>query len=170
MRITGAFVACVSLLVFAAGCRSVAPIQTAKPGDPAGTGSLEAVRQALAGSWTLVSLDVVDAQGGQRKIKASGQLTYDAFGAMSIRAVIEDAKLRDTVVLDYQGRIVIDRVRKEFYPADLTTDRPVETSQIAPVSPEKVRRYELSGDSFVVTYLDKSSRPTAVTRWRRQKS
>ena len=58
MRITGAFVACVSLLVFAAGCRSVAPIQTAKPGDPAGTGSLEAVRQALGHGAAACGIDL----------------------------------------------------------------------------------------------------------------
>jgi hypothetical protein len=169
MRTSAALVACVSLLMLSA-CRSSAPIQTAKVGDAAGTGSLEAVRQALAGSWTLTSLDLVDAKGSHRTVKASGQLTYDAFGAMNIRGVIDDAALRGAVVLDYQGRIVIDRVKKEFYPADLTTDRPVEPGQIAPVSPDKVRRYELSGDSLVVTYLDASSRPTAVASWRRQKS
>jgi hypothetical protein len=133
-----------------------------------GAGSLEATRRALDGQWTLVSLDVVDAGGARRPIKASGRLTYDAFGTMSVRGVIEDAALRDTLVIDYTGRIVIDVVRHEFYPADLVTDRPVDPDQIVAIAPDKVRRYELSGDSLAVTYLDRSAKPTAVIRWRRQ--
>lgn len=132
-----------------------------------GPESLEATRRGLEGSWTLVSLEVVDARGGRRPVKASGQLMYDAFGSMTVRGVIEDPGLRDTLVIDYTGRIVIDPVRREFYPADLASNRPVDPGQIAPVSPDKVRRYELSGDSFVVTYLDTSANPTAVIRWRR---
>jgi hypothetical protein len=92
---------------------------------------------------------------------------YDAFGSMNVRGVVEDPALTDTLVIDFQGRIVIDTVRLEFYPADLVTDRPVDPSQIVPISPEKVRRYELSGNSLVVTYLDKSAKPTAVIRWSR---
>jgi hypothetical protein len=53
-------------------------------------------------------------------------------------------------------------VRHEFYPADLVTDRPVDQGQVAGVSPDKVRRNELSGNEFVVTYLDGSATPEAV--------
>ena len=136
------------------------PVQT-------GPGSLEATRRALEGTWNLQTLEVVDARGAHRRIKASGQLMYDAFGSMNVRGVVEDPALTDTLVIDFQGRIVIDTVRLEFYPADLVTDRPVDPSQIVPISPEKVRRYELSGNSLVVTYLDKSAKPTAVIRWSR---
>jgi hypothetical protein len=86
---------------------------------------------------------------------------------MSVRGVIEDQAMKDTIVLDFDGRIVIDTVRREFRAADITLDRPVDQDRIAPISPDKVRRYELSGDSFVVTYLDAKSNPTAIASWRR---
>lgn len=132
-----------------------------------GPGSLTATRKALEGTWTLDSLEVVDAKGARRPVKAGGQLTYDSFGNMTVRGVIEDPALRDTLVLEYTGRITIDNVKHEFYPADLQSDRPVEASDIGPISPDKVRRYELAGNSFVVTYIDKAANPTAVIRWRR---
>ena len=86
---------------------------------------------------------------------------------MTVRGVIEDAALQDTLVIDYTGRITIDTARHQFYPADLASDRPVDPGQIAPIAPDKIRQYELNGDTFVVTYLDAAARPTAVIRWQR---
>jgi hypothetical protein len=150
------------------GCHS-APVQKPIYGGPVetGPGSLEATRRAFEGTWKLQTLEVVDARGAHRRVKASGQLMYDAFGSMNVRGAIEDPALTDPLVIDFQGRIVIDTVRHEFYPADLVSDRPVDPSQIVPISPEKVRRYELSGNSLVVTYFDKAAKPTAVIHWSR---
>ena len=132
-----------------------------------GPGSLAATRKALEGTWTLASLEMVDAQGMRRNVKASGQLSYDAYSNMTIRGVIEDASEAAPLVIDYQGRIFIDPAKREFYPADLVSLRPVEPGQGAAISPDKIRKYELSPDSFVVTYLDGSAKPTAIARWRR---
>ena len=132
-----------------------------------GPGSLEATRKALEGSWRLESLEVVDATGARRPVKAAGTLTYDAFGNMTVRGVIDDAALKGSLVLDYDGRIVIDTARHQFVPADLASDRPVDPGQIAPIAPDKIRRYELSADALIVTYVDASARPTAIARWRR---
>ena len=132
-----------------------------------GAGSLAAERKAFEGTWRLESLEVVQAGGARRPVKAGGQLTYDAFGNMTVRGVIEDPALRDQLILDYTGRITIDHIKHEFYPADLESDRPAPAAAIDKISPDKVRRYELSGNSFVVTYLDKAGQPTAVARWRR---
>lgn len=150
------------------GCAGGPTNRTARTG-PVATGpeSLEATRRAMEGASTLVSLEVVDAEGSHRPVQATGQLTYDAYGNLTIKGVIADAALRSTLVIDYTGRIVIDPVRHQYYPADLATDRPVAADQIAPVSPDKLRRYELSANAFVVTYLDASGKPTAVARWRR---
>jgi hypothetical protein len=156
------------LLPLSLGCGPTLSVRESRktPVDE-GAGSLEATRRSLQGSWTLVSLEVVDAKGARRPVKANGTLTYDAFGTMSVRGVIEDQAMKDTIVLDFDGRIVIDTVRREFRAADITLDRPVDQDRIAPISPDKVRRYELSGDSFVVTYLDAKSNPTAIASWRR---
>ena len=85
-----------------------------------GAGSLEATRRALEGTWTLASLEVVDAAGAGKPVKAAGQLTYDAFGNMTIKGVIEEPALKGSLVLDYDGRIVIDTAKHQFVPAALT--------------------------------------------------
>ena len=72
-----------------------------------------------------------------------------------------------SIALDYEGKIIIDNVRKQFYPADLESDRPVDPAKIAAIAPDKVRRYELTMDTFVVTYLDAAGKPTAVAKWRK---
>lgn len=110
------------------------------------------------------------ADGKTKRIKAGGMLTYDAFGGMDTKAAIEDPALRGTLVLDYSGRIVIDVGKSTFYPQDLESDRPADAAEIGPISPDKVRRFELTDDSLVVTILDKASKPTAVTHWHRQPS
>ena len=161
-------VAVTALALTFSGCKGGPTKRTMRtsPVDT-GAGSLEATRKALEGSWTLESLEVVDAKGASRPVKAGGKLTYDAFGNMTIRGVIEDAALKGSFVLDYDGRIVIDTARHQFVPADLASDRPVDLGQVAPIAPDKIRRYELSANALVVTYLDASGQPTAIARWRR---
>ena len=150
------------------GCAAAPRERPVKMGPvDTGAGSLEATRRGLEGSWTLSSLEVVDAAGVRRPVTANGRLTYDAYGNMMIRGVVEDAKLKDTLVIDFTGRIVIDSTKKQFYPADLNTDRPPSPSAIAAVSPDKVRQYDLAGDTFTVTYLDAAGKPTAVATWKR---
>ena len=132
-----------------------------------GPGSMEATRRGLEGTWTLASLEAVDAAGVHRPVKATGQLTYDAYGNMIIKGVIQDATATQSITLDYEGKIIIDNVRKQFYPADLESAQPVDPAKIAAIAPDKVRRYELTMDSFVVTYIDAAGKPTAVAKWRR---
>jgi hypothetical protein len=43
----------------------------------------------------------------------------------------------------------------------------VDPSQIGPVSPDKTRRYVLTDATFVITYIDRAGKVTAVTQWRR---
>lgn len=132
-----------------------------------GPGSLEATRRALQGTWSLVSLELVDPAGARKPVKATGQLTYDAYGSMKISGRIDDAPDRTPVLLDFSGRIVIDTQRKQFYPADLVAGQPVDQSRLVPVSPDKARRYEITADTLTVTYMDAGGKPTAVANWRR---
>ena len=38
---------------------------------------------------------------------------------------------------------------------------------ISPISPDKVRKYELTDRTFTVTYVDEHSKPTAIASWTR---
>jgi len=156
-------------LAFAGGgCRAAPldrPVRTSAVDT--GLGSVEATRRALEGAWTLTSLEAVDPSGAKRSVKASGQLQYDAFGNLTIKGQIDDPALQGSVVIDYTGRIVLDVARHLYYAQGLASDQPVNFDELAAVAPDKVRRYELTADSLVVTYLDASSKPTAISQWRR---
>jgi hypothetical protein len=157
-----------SVTFTASACVQPNSVRAGRMGAPnTGPGSTAAERKAFEGTWTLASLEIVNEQGTLRPVKASGQLSYDAYSNMTVRGVIEDPEARAPIVLNFEGRIFIDPVKHEFYPADLKTNRPVEPSDIAAIAPEKVRRYELSPDSLTVTYLDAAAKPSAIARWKR---
>lgn len=134
-----------------------------------GAGSLEAARRELQGSWSLTSLEAVDASGARQQVKANGVLSFDTYGNLTITGRIDDPRLDAAIPLAFTGRIVIDPAKGVFYPADVEpdTDRPVDTTRLAPVGLDKVRRYSVTGDTLVVTYLDASGKATAVATWRR---
>jgi len=160
--------ACVALALGAPNC-APAPIKKPLKTGPIASGpeSLEATRRALEGAWTLTSAEIVDDQGAHRPVKASGRLTYDAFGNMTVHGTVEDASLREKLVLEYQGRIVIDTTRHQFYPADLESAKPIDPDEIVRIAPDKVRHYELTATTLAVTYADKAGKTTAVVRWKR---
>lgn len=155
-------------LMLQAAC-AAAPRQTPiKLGSvDTGPGSLEATRRALEGSWTLVSLEVIETSGARQLVKATGRLTYDAYGTMTIHGMIENDPAKTPALLEFTGRIVIDTTHKQFYAADLVAGQPVDEAQLAPVSADKARRYELTSDALTVTYMDAAGKPTATASWRR---
>ena len=158
--------ACVALEFSLAGCAGGPTERPIKMGP--GPGTLEATRRAFEGTWTLVSAEIQDAATGRlRPVKASGQMTYDAYGNMTVHGVVDDPAFRDAQVLEFQGRIVIDPDRHVYYAADLSPDRPVDPDQIAMIAPDKVRHYELTATTLAVTYMDKAGKTTAVIRWKR---
>ena len=156
----------VGLLVVAtvSACAPRARVRPVKMGDvDTGAGSVEATRRQLEGTWELFRLEAIDATGNARTVKAAGRLVYDAYGNMTIKGVIEDPALKDTLVLDTEGRVVIDPVKKQFYAADVGQTDP----RLNAIAPDKVRTYELSPAEFIVTYRDASGKPTARAVWHR---
>ena len=122
----------------AAGCAGAPSQRPAKLGPvDTGAGSVESTRRALAGNWTLGSLEVIGSDGVRQTVKAHGTLSYDAFGSLIVNGVIDDPRLTNAVVLNYTGRIVIDPAKHQFYPADFNSEKPVDAAQIAPVSLDK---------------------------------
>ena len=164
-------VAAATVLIGAIALASCTKAPRQKPmlmGDVnAGAGSLEATRKALEGNWTLVSLNVVDASGAQKPVKAKAQLSYDAYGSLTIKGVVEDDPSKTPILLDYSGRIVIDTQKKLFYPADLVENRPVDEQRLAAVAPDKARKYEIAADMLTITYMDAAGKPTAISSWKR---
>lgn len=158
-----------AILAVLAACAG-APRQKPVPMGPVdtGEGSLEAARRELHGSWSLVSLEAVDASGARHPVQASGVLSYDEHGNLKTTGTIDDPRLQNAIPIDFTGRIVIDPVKRVFYPADLVSSEPVDSKQLAPVGLDKVRQYSVTGDTLVVTYLDAAGKPTAVLTWRKR--
>lgn len=138
---------------------------------PAG-GGLETVRRQFEGKWELVSLERLDASGKATPVDAAGQLTYDAFGNLSVQGEVRDASMRSELgerpaLLNVQGRAVIDTTRQELRILDLSSDRPVDEKMTATVSPDRVRTYQFEGDLLKLTIRDTAGTPTARTTWKR---
>lgn len=172
MRRTLAFVVTASIAcswLFVAGCAPSPRQRPVKMGPvDAGAGTLEAARRELEGAWVLQTLEIVNASGAFEPVKASGTLAYDAYSNLQINGKIDDPRLQKAIPLDFSGRVVIDATKREFYPADVEAGPKVDTSKLAPVGLDKVRKFEVTGDRLVVTYQDASGKPTAKTTWRRR--
>ena len=84
-----------------------------------GTESLAATRKQLEGTWTLTRFEVADNTGQLITVRAKAQLTYDAYGNLSIRGVLEEPlpgqkTVTEAPALAYTGKAVIDTARKEM--------------------------------------------------------
>lgn len=152
----------------AAGCSSAPRQRPVKVGSvDTGTGSLEAIRRQLQGTWDLVALEAVDA-GRLTPVNAAGRLLYDEFGNMSIKGTIDDPRLKDALRLDYSGRVVIDTARQELVPAEVSAgEASPDPAQLGRIATTQRRRYAFEGDLLKITYLDAAGNPTGVATWRR---
>src|SRR4051794_32826035 len=92
-----------------AGCESAPRSRAVKMGPvDTGLGSVEAVRRQLMGSWELVSLDIFSPSGEKTAAQASGRLTYDEFGNLSIKGTVTGSTQIDPSALNLSGRVAID--------------------------------------------------------------
>ncbi len=97
-------VACLTLSAVA-GC-AAAPRQRPIPVGPVdtGAGSLEAVRRQLSGTWELVSFEAFTGRGQSSRVPASGRLTYDEFGNLTVQGQLDDDDGRGrTTLLNMSG-------------------------------------------------------------------
>src|SRR5262249_46424136 len=130
----------------------------------------EATRRQLQGTWALVTLEMAPPGRASRvKVKASGTLTYDEYGNLTIDAHTDDpgapVAAREASLLAFTGRAVIDPVKHELTLADLTGN--VDPNEV--LSPERKRRYSIQADVLTLSSVDAQGGITAVTTWRRQR-
>jgi hypothetical protein len=166
------------LAIAAAGC-SPGPLSSPRTGRPmnspvaitseATSGSLEMARQQLMGTWELVSLQTVPPEGGSlTPVTASGTLTYDDFGNLTINARTTDPNApvaaREVPRVSFTGRAVIDLVNRELRLADLAGN--VDPNEV--LAPERRRGYAFEADLLTLSSFDEKGTVTAVTTWRRR--
>jgi hypothetical protein len=136
----------------------------------ASSGAIESVRRALEGTWELTALEYAPSGATARvKVQATGTLIYDDYGNLTIDARTTDAAApaaaRESAVLAFKGRAVIDTARHELRMMDVTGNvDPVEV-----LSPERRRRYELVADTLTLSSIDDRGLVMAISTWRRRR-
>jgi hypothetical protein len=134
------------------------------------TGSLETTRKQLMGVWELVDLKNAPPKGGVPvPVKATGTLTYDQFGNLTIDARSTDPNApvaaREVPRVSFKGRAVIDVVNRELKLMDVTGN--VNPDEV--LAPERRRRYAFENDLLKLSSFDERGTVTAETTWRRVK-
>jgi hypothetical protein len=138
-------------------------------GSDASSGSVEAARRQLTGTWDLVSLESVPPSGGARvPVKASGMLVYDEYGNLTIDAHTTDpaapVAAREATLLTFKGRAVIDVPNKELKLMALTGN--VDPNEV--LAPERRRKYVFEGELLKLSAIDAAGNVTSIATWKRR--
>ena len=168
-------VACVLTLVGCTPGPMNAPgkgVSSNKPiplGSDPSSGSVEAARRQLTGTWDLVSLESVPPSGGARvPVKASGMLVYDEYGNLTIDAHTTDpaapVAAREATLLTFKGRAVIDVPNSELKLMALTGN--VDPNEV--LAPERRRKYVFEGELLKLSAVDAAGTVTSIATWKRR--
>ena len=137
-----------------------------------GAGSLEATRRQLEGTWTLTKFEVSDAAGQMTAVRAKAQLTYDAFGNLSIKGVLEEPlpgqkTVGDSPALAYTGKAVIDTVKQEMVLTGTNATVEPDPAILAKIGLESRRRYAISDGTLTISIMDSGGRVTSRASFRK---
>jgi hypothetical protein len=145
-----------------------APIAVSSDPD-SGPGAVETARRALQGTWTLTALELAPSADAARvPVQATGTLVYDEFGNLTIDARTTDpaapVAARESNLLSFKGRAVIDAPKSELKLMDLTGN--VNPDEV--LSPERRRRFQVNGDTLTLSSFDDRGQVMSVATWRRK--
>jgi hypothetical protein len=176
-------------IIVAGACLAVsactaAPRQKPLPTSRITTGAetVETARRQLEGRWTLVSLDVVAADGRSENVQADGDLTLDEFGNLHIEYRLSDAgqAALEQLGIHYpnakistDGRAVIDarEHRITYMPPDAGSrpfDAELAAKRANPFALERVRYYAVDeGGLLTLTTRHDNGQDAAKSRWKR---
>ena len=160
---------CITLGIIG-GCSSAprqSPIPTTRINS--GEGSLQAIRQRIAGTWDLVSYHTYDASGEATDLPATGEVTADEFGNIEFvgELRVESAQGAVERPLNSSGRLVIDIPMQRFLVMRVEeSEATAEAFAAAPLT--QFRYYEFVGDEMHITVKGESEATTAVVVYRRR--
>ena len=133
----------------------------------AGPGSLEATRRQLAGTWELVSFEAFTGSDQPVQVGATGRMTYDEFGNVSVDGAMEQPDTGRSTLLTLSGRAAIDVEQQRILILDSEGNVPFEEVDFATASMDRFRYYEFDGDQLIMTVKDDDGQTTARLTWRR---
>jgi hypothetical protein len=143
---------------------------------------VEAARKQLEGRWTLTSLEVTSVDGRKASVDATGVLTSDAFGNLSIeyRLSSEGQKTLEGLgikspnpVISTSGQAAIDtqQQRITYIPPDAASrafDPKLAAARASPFALETPRYYALGADGILtLTTRHENGKDAAVSRWKK---
>jgi len=168
---------CIALIVTSAvalgACAASSRQRPVGMGDVStGTESLAATRKQLEGTWTLTKFEVADNTGRLIAVRAKAQLTYDGFGNLSIRGVLEEPlpgqkTVTDAPALAYTGKAVIDTARKEMVLTGTNATVEPDPSLLAKIGPEMRRRYEFGEGTLTISVMNANGGATSRATFRK---
>ncbi len=159
-----ALLAAAVLLAACAASPRTRPLNTSPVANDAT--STQSVRRQLQGRWTLVSFETYAAAGQVSKQDAVGELTYDEYGNLVIRAALTNAAPGELAkALRYSGRAVVDAPNHRLVLQALEGQGG--EALPAAVAADNVRYYEFDGGLLKLTTKDSDGRPTAMITWKK---
>jgi YD repeat-containing protein len=156
--------AAAALVAACAASPRTRPLNTGPINDSAD--STSGVRRQLEGTWRLVSFETYSATGEATKHEAAGELTYDAYGNLVVRAALTGGPPGElSKALRYTGRAVVDPQNHRLVLQAMQGQGG--EALPATVTPDNVRYYEFDGDVLRLTTKDANGRPTATITWKK---
>ena len=167
----GAAVVSACLLMTACAASERQRAISAGPVD-AGPGTSGAMRAQLAGTWTLTRFEVLDAAGQLTPVRAKAQLTYDTFGNLSIKGVLEEPlpgqkTVTDAPALMYTGRAVIDAVRQELVLMGVDASVEPDPSIVAKIALDARRKFTVTATDLTVSAMDAQGKVVSRASYRK---
>lgn len=138
----------------------------------AGAGTSTAVRSQLAGTWTLTKFEVLDAAGQLTPVRAKAQLTYDTFGNLSIKGVLEEPlpgqkSVTEAPALMYTGRAVIDAPRQELVLMGIDATVEPDPSILAKIAPDARRKFTVTATDLTMSAMDAQGKVVSRATYRK---
>jgi hypothetical protein len=138
----------------------------------AGPGTVGAVRNQLAGTWTLTKFEVLNAAGQLTPVGAKAQLTYDTFGNLSIKGVLTEPMpgqktVTDAPALMYTGRAVIDVAKQELVLTGLDATVEPDPAILAKIGMDARRKYVVTDTELVMSAVDAQGKVTSRASYRK---
>lgn len=151
-----------------AGCESAPRARPVKMGPvEGGADTVENIRRQLKGTWDLVSLELISANGTKTPVQATGRLTYDDYGNMTMKGNIAGGQTIDPSVLNLTGQVAIDPTAQSFRFTQIQAGSADERRVDPQIDATKVRYYEFQGNTLKTTLKDAKGATTAVAAWKR---
>ena len=158
---------CACLVALSLGSSACAPSARQRPVEAGpvntGAGSLEATRRQLEGTWILSKFEVTNAAGQLVAVRAKAQLSYDAFGNLTIKGVLLEPlpgqkTVTEAPALQYAGKAMIDTAKHELVLVGMEASVQPDPAILAKIGMDARRKYDVTATQLTMSAMDAQGR------------